>query len=544
MRGIPLYFLLSFALIAQIDNGAYSLSGVVTNSQNSEPVKNAAVFLWKFADLPPANGVNKLGSASQSTPKFTLTGTSGEFQFYGLEAGQYTVSAAKPGFGPDLVLAEHGLKVIQLESSLTDLRIAIAPLGVIHGKVTDQDGEPVRGVNITLLQVAIADGEKITSPVRTVSSDDRGMYRFWNLPTGKYYVRAAGRGSGTARYFGEAVPNLSFWDSFRPVYYGGARETSSAMPLVIERGTVVTADFNLTMEPAFKIRGTLANIASKESASFELLVGDEVQSNRAMQNDNGRFEVEDVTPGTYRLRVTQGQKMRGETLVAVKGGDVSGVIVGLAPAAVVPLMVRFLGERPDTKNFIAGRFISGTASSTFCNVSLHELGGKRTYRPDTSALGETSIANVLPGDYTVRMHCSGGYPISARWADTDLLANPHISVSGGVAPAPIEIDLKPGGGRVRVGFALDSAPSKVTVVLAPAALNSTGPVVGYLNSAGSGKLAFTATDLTPGEYKVYAFTKEDVEFRNPDFLRSLSGGAAVHVEEGSEAQVTVRSLVE
>jgi hypothetical protein len=51
---------------------------------------------------------------------------------------------------------------------------------------------------------------------------------------------------------------------------------------------------------------------------------------------------------------------------------------------------------------------------------------------------------------------------------------------------------------------------------------------------------FEFSNLTPGEYKIYTFPKfEDVGFRNPAFLRALSGGTRVHIEDGEIAELTI-----
>ena len=51
---------------------------------------------------------------------------------------------------------------------------------------------------------------------------------------------------------------------------------------------------------------------------------------------------------------------------------------------------------------------------------------------------------------------------------------------------------------------------------------------------------FQFSNLTPGDYTIYTFPKfEDVEFRNPAFLGTLSGGTRVHIEDGKIAELTI-----
>jgi hypothetical protein len=51
---------------------------------------------------------------------------------------------------------------------------------------------------------------------------------------------------------------------------------------------------------------------------------------------------------------------------------------------------------------------------------------------------------------------------------------------------------------------------------------------------------FQFSNLTPGRYTIYTFSKfEEVQLGNPEFLRSLSGGIGVHIEDGETTELTI-----
>ena len=51
--------------------------------------------------------------------------------------------------------------------------------------------------------------------------------------------------------------------------------------------------------------------------------------------------------------------------------------------------------------------------------------------------------------------------------------------------------------------------------------------------------------LPPGDYSVYLFPRRDeVEFRDPEVLRSLTGGVHVHITEDGEQEVTLESFAQ
>ena len=200
MRLIITGLILSFSLLAQ-QTGDYSISGAVLNAQTGEPVKYALVTLMSFPVFDPSV------SAEHAKPqpplqKITQAGSAGEFQFNGLAKAHYTVTAQKPGFNVGFSPEDLKSRQIDLRASASGVELKLSPLGVIEGKVLDQNDEPMRGVNILALQVQVNDGLRDTNAPRSVATDDRGLYRLWNLPPGQYYIKAAGKSGGTYRYGG------------------------------------------------------------------------------------------------------------------------------------------------------------------------------------------------------------------------------------------------------------------------------------------------------------------------------------------------------
>ena len=151
---------------------------------------------------------------------------------------------------------------------------------------------------------------------------------------------------------------------------------------------------------------------------------------------------------------------------------------------------------------------------------------------------------MFAGRYQVRIHCEGNrYVVSAVCGGSDLLANPILTVQPGVTPPPIEIGMKPGGGQFKGRLAVPGANPSMVVLLVPAFAISTGPEIGALSPAAGpwGKWEFEFPSLAPGDYVAYAVPDaDDVEYSDPAFLQSLTGGVAVHVEDGTEKQIEIR----
>lgn len=522
-----------------------TLAGIVVNARTGEPIARALVQATKLfdqepslSDFSPASG-RQAPSAPQSFSVFT--DTTGAFSFEGLLPGRYMVTPRKPHFsqiGPDAVSG-----MVELKISRSDLRLKLPPLGVITGKVVDQNGDPLRRVTILIITSEIADGERKTRVTRSVYTDDRGIYRAWNLNPGKYLVKAAGRSGGTAFYVGDRPPTYSSWESFAPVYFGGSRTTGAATPVVVDGGAEAQADFALAMEPAYRIRGALSNYTPDKTVNLELPSGDDdVSASRVSVNGaTGQFEIQDVVAGAYTLRATQLNKARAEIPISVSSSDVSSMIVPLAPAVDVKVEVRAIvgAPTPHSDDDDADRPVG----PAFCMVQLAEPLSRRSLmsRPDPQNPSSVVIAGVLPGKYRVHFQCPGGYAMSATSGSADLLANPEILILPDAPPSPIDVVVKAGGGTLHAKVEAVEGKSPAWVLLVPQFTASTGPV--EMPVIPTNDFVADFMNLAPGDYVAYAFSGQDLEYRNPEVLRALSGGTPVKIEDGAEKEISIQRLM-
>jgi Carboxypeptidase regulatory-like domain len=547
MRRVALFFCALLLLSAQNQKGDYSIRGTVVNSRTGEPVKGALVTLWK---MPSPESIPE----SSRTPagKTALAGIGGEFEFTGLSEGQYNLTPQKPGFAPHVVEGgPESSPFIKLTASITGVQAKLAPLGAIEGKVVDQDNEPVRGVSVSALEINILDGVRYTTTANAVVTNDLGLFRIWNLSPGKYYVKALGKSGGTFVYVGDNANRYDSSEGFGAVYSGGARDLDSATPVVIAAGTQARADCTVSLEPAFKVRGHLQNFSPYETVKFEILQGDEdVSAGRvALNGTTGAFEIHDVINGSYTLLATQGQKARGQMTINVKGADVDSVALALLPPVTVHGVVRLVGPAPEPRKPASGTTdFEPLELPPSCGVSLRAPGRAlgMGHGGQATENGQFTIERVYAGEYRVTVSCTGGYPSSALSGSSDLLATPRITVEPGVAPAPIEIALKPGGGTLQGKIVINPKPQQGGVLLVPTFLASTGPVFDALDSepGSADEPDFEFPDLAPGDYVAYFFaTAEPLEFRSPAFLQSLTGGVKVHIEDGKTTEIAISTSV-
>jgi hypothetical protein len=549
MRTVLLGLVTPLALAAQVTLGNYSLSGTVVNSVTGAPVKGAEVNLVTLSNVdagpgaPPNQPGPMLAEAS--------SGAGGEYLFSGLAAGQYSLQASKSGFVTDSAVSGYP-ETIALSASVSGHTIRLVPLGVLEGTVSSQYGEPLAGVFIGLFEHGVVDGVRSVLPGRSAMTNDRGQFRIWDLQPGTYYVQARRLAGSTSLAVGDRSVHYTPWEGFRPVYFGGAHGVDSATPVTVAAGGQARADFDVTMEPAYKVRGALENFTPGEPAEFEWW---EAGSNAAaggtigeavLDGKTGRFALDGVPSGRYTLRVTQGQRARGETVLTVKDGDASGVRVALVPAVTVSGTVHSMGAAPERAGSLPDISLAGVAP---CFVSLLAAAPETGVFSRPAGLGQDgafSIAGVFAGQYRLHVQCRSEYVLSAVSGGADLLSNPEIALEAGVQPAPIEITVKAGGGALRGRVQVSGAPPGTGVLLVPAFTPSAGPVTQLASrmAAPADELGFTFVNLAPGDYVAYAFSGiQSIEYRNPAFLNALRGGTSVRIEDRGTAAVTLRGLV-
>lgn len=489
---------LTTPLLAATD---FCVAGTVVNALTGEPLHRAAVTIPQTA---------------------TLTDAAGAFRFCGLPAGAYYANGEKPGFTP------AGLNVM-VGPSREDVVLRLPPLGVVKGKVVDANGDPLENALIQLLPLSLDNGRRKAHIEAAVSTDDRGEYRLPGLAAGRYLVRAAGWQGSVANQ-----PNAS--ETFAPVYYGGATDLASAAPLTVDPGREVTADFSVSLETAYRIRGSLASYSALLPAKVELLGAEGGLSVApiALNAATGAFQISNVAPGSYLLRATQGegdQRLRAEQAVEVASTDLFDVVLPLAHAVVVKGIVRTAG-------------VSGAVPSPpGCSVDLIPTAVSVSDEPALESMtgdeGEFEFAGVLPGRYSLRTDCANGYIASVHAGDTDLLARDELLISPGVTPPPLEAVLNTDGATVDVTPSPENDDDEAGswLVLMPESGNPIHIKFAILR----GKISISA--VAPGDYQAYAWTGSpyDFEYANPAVRQAWAGHAvSVSVNARDRQSITVK----
>lgn len=346
----------------EIDAGAGRISGRVS-SRGGEPLGRAVVGLRS----------QESGTLTLST----ITNEQGAYRFDRLPAGRYVVRGTKVGFGrrfhgeggagqpPVVVEVEPGEHVRGID-------VILPRASVITGRIVDEGGSPLSSANVVVLrQVARRTGSGVVVAGGDLT-DDRGVYRVFDLDPGEYYVRAIAVSApwlaSLERWeyggLGNGEPAGNAPDGYEPTYYPGTNRLAQARLVTVrESQEVGGVDFAVARVPFASVSGVVVAPAGANPAGAEvalmppdgigLLSGGNYS---ALVEPGGRFTLRAIPQGHYILTVTgstaNGDMAFGRQAVLVRGERVEGLTVPLAPGTEVTGTARFEGAEPQWRDIV------------------------------------------------------------------------------------------------------------------------------------------------------------------------------------------------
>src|SRR5437762_7950695 len=159
-----------------------SIEGTVVRAGTNDPI--------------PRVQVTAVPSEPSHAPPPVTTDAQGHFSIKDLGPGTYGLEAERNGFVPQRYgqrkARQPGIQLnLATGQELKGLVFPLTPAGAISGRVTDEIGEPLVGINIQIEQrVYYENGQRRLQTEKSEKTDDRGEYRVFLLRPGQYYMRA------------------------------------------------------------------------------------------------------------------------------------------------------------------------------------------------------------------------------------------------------------------------------------------------------------------------------------------------------------------
>src|SRR4030095_5610191 len=356
--------------------GTASIEGIVVKLGGNEPIPGAVAELSRPGPTP---------NAPPEIQKVT-TGDDGRFALRNLQPGEYRLVATRPGgtYTP----ARYGQRDPQSPGTplkptpahrMNDVRLEMAETGAIAGRVYDRNGEPVAYARVLAMQDWYHEGNRLLDFVEAVQTNDRGEYRLFWVPAGRYYVgvRPEGADSGSITtfvntpdrmglYFEEvsAIPPLTraivdnevITETYMLPFYGGQTDPLKAQPVEVRSNiTVPGIDIPLSAGTvrARHVQGTVINGATGQpapgayiSALPKIFMANRVAPN-ATADANGKFTIRGLTAEGYNLHFrTATGNLFGFLPIDTGTADLENVALVARPGVPVSGKISFEGRPP------------------------------------------------------------------------------------------------------------------------------------------------------------------------------------------------------
>jgi hypothetical protein len=549
-RSLLLLIALSLGVLAQAtrtpdDSAAQdtaSVEGRVTNAETGDGVSGASVRL-----VP-------LGRRSTGPVRSANSQADGTFIVEGLSAGSYIVFASHPNYIPaNQGQGPRSSIEVHTGETVTNVSVRLNPGRRIHGKVIDDEANPVPGARVQLFTTYNVRGKTQLRPVSEGSTDEQGKYALEAQGTGRYYIAAEPH---SEQQSGEPESEKPPKDPATPgslelvrTFYPKSLDVDNATAIDITTGQdAPDATIELRRAAAYHIRGKIEGLIFPDSGrrptillSLRGSVAPGVMGRVVRPQADGTFDIPSVIPRSYTLTLLGTDnsgaaestgparpRLLARQDVDVAADDVNGIVLAVIP--LVTLSGRIRVDGLDGANLEHVR-VSLLPSGATTAGALHNIPVQQD--------GTFQIANLSPGQYMVRIvgAPSGTYIKSVTYNHQDITtAGFDITQGGG---GEIEVVLRTGTGEVDGAPQEGTQVSSTTIMILvpePLAADVSGVLFGNAQSSGS----FVIRNVPPGRYYVYAAELWSPLWQNPDFLRAIQNqGTAIDLPENGHLQVTL-----
>ncbi len=492
-----------------------------------------------LVSLAPEGPIESFGR-NQRSPYASITDAEGHFRVESMQPGEYRVTLERNGFvATNRRSKVYSSKLLSLSAGqeTTGLLFRMQPAGVVQGKIVDEDGDPVRGVEVVAMSPTGQNG------LGGGQTNDLGEYRISGLTGGKYLVMAQWAEAPVIADRKPDEPRV-----YAPTYYPGTMDRQQATRIELHPGDEASATFNLVSSRTFTVRGGVLGLTLRRRAGTSELTNATVtllhadtqmgQQFQAPVLPNGTFEISGVLPGLYRPRVTAQsvgvwQTIRTSQTVEVRGADVDGI--QLAPEPASEVRGRF---RMDNDQQLDWSQVAILIDPDERDESDAALVGK------VSKDGSFRVENVPVGNYHVIV-TSNSQSLRDYIVKEVILNGKDVGDAGfSTASGMVSLDVvASAGGSMVEGNVLDEdgkpLPDVPVVCIPDASRRKRRDIYQQVQTDQQGHFALRG--LNPGEYQVLALDDTAEDISDPEFVGSHEAlGQSVKLGPGERKGIVLK----
>ena len=561
-------FLLSPPLLAaQASPGSVAATtqatvhGVVTNAATGQPLPRALVRI---------EGNAEAGALTDGDGRFEIPGVpTGPQAFQVLKPGfRDRPSAEEPGTAGDTVGPPHDILVA---AEMPDLVFTLAPTSSIHGQVELSTGDPAEGIRINLLRRTVQDGRADWTLASTTKTNSEGAYRFASLADGVYVMYTEplleNDSAGTIAAGGARA-------GYASVFYPDASDLAGAARIRLSPGEQAQANLTLTLEPFQTVIATVAlphqqPSASRAGSAYSAVVMDAAghQLPYIANYLQETHAIQALLPdGTYSFVVSSGQTfslsldgsggislqdanagpLAGTVDFSVSGHEVTNLRVPLSAAQHNPIELSIVRSALSQGQAGASQGRAGSARVMLSPAAGWIGQGMVSSYASGSVSGPMTAAYLAPGSYWAHTNIGQkGLCEQTFTAGGSNLAREPVVIGFTGSASPMTLTLRDDCARLTLSLPqslMTMAPGEepfYTVYVVPD-FDSTVDLTPITLRPSTGG-AMTLEDLTPGEYRVYAFhATARLEYRNPAALAAVADhGQTITLSPGTTGNLVL-----
>jgi Carboxypeptidase regulatory-like domain len=292
----------------------------------------------------------------------TVADADGRYEFAGLEAGEYGVSAGPgelrathlrqafgqptPGSAPSS-WARSGVE-IKTGEVRSGIDITLARALAIEGRVLDPWEQPMANVAV---EVTRADG--VPDSTNPAHSDDRGEFRVYGLSPGRYHVCATPQA--------RSIPSSTDSSRFVRTCHPASLKTANAADVIVTTKDALGVEIRVQRSGTFSLSGSVFDAAGEPADGVRIGANEfeDRSVSSAAVSSGGQFILRGLTPGRYVVTATLGgpaspgdkrpparEREFGHALVDVGGSGVTGLTLALSRGMRITGRVTFDGSSP------------------------------------------------------------------------------------------------------------------------------------------------------------------------------------------------------
>jgi hypothetical protein len=500
-----------------------SIYGTVRDSVSGRPVAGARVVL---------SG----GSSSAQTDE------EGHYEIKNQPAGAHVIRVfSNHGLGP------HGIKSAFLAAGQNvSVDFRLRPMGLITGRVVDQNDEPVIAADVALVAREYQLGRLRYVYAGFATTNDEGQYALPGVEPEVGFLLVVKKSKRDLQAVSDAPADVKLRKkAFEPTWYPDSDSLTGAQVLSLRPGEQrENVDIRMLRTASYCVDGVLSAEAGPGPLSFEM---EEREPTRGPSGDRGVFitsslggqvgaggkiRICNLHPGVYRLTAFRvpdnnqdGSMFFGETEVEVGSKDVHNISLAARATVDVSAEVVWSGKSPDPPvPGEIGVWLDPRARAPFSQEMSH-LEGK------IPMPGRLTLSGLLVGDYAVRVYGvpNDSYVKDVVYGGFGALYEPmHV---GGTMGSDLRIVLGRDGGTLSVKVTdKDGNPvPDCNVVLLPADVSTEAALAARLIRGQTDQYgSYTYKPLAPGKYFALA-TDADVNLTPESMAKLLQ--ARTHAQE-------------